>query len=540
MSEQTVFTVYLIGHKNPDTDSICSSIAYASFKSAVDPVDRFVPARLGPLNRETQFVLDYFRVPAPVLLEHVYAQVMDVAFDKAVSVTSDASMRDTWQLMARSGVKTVNVVDGAGKLVGLITLGDIAEAYLESAEASFGDPVPVRNIVSTLDGVLLLGGSQGFSGKVAVGASASRGTEPVLLIWDGQVPERASLITPGVSVLVAAGNCGVPAGVMSAAAGAGVAVISTPHPTYEAVRLVGQSFPVLRIMTGADLVTFRLDDLIDDAKETMLRHKYRNFPIIDDQGRPVGMLARRHILDYSGKKVILVDHNEKSQSVEGIEQAMVLEIIDHHRIAAVETDQPIVFLNRPLGCTATIVFDLYDQRGMVPTIQVAGLMCSAILSDTLAFKSPTCTPEDVRAAEKLAALAGVDMEEFAKFMFEAGTSLEGRTERDIFYGDFKEFRVGQFRIGVSQVNIYNTRLGPLKSLLIEFMDRERKGRGYDILLLMLTDIINEGSDILVVGNNELVERAFGVNVKGRSFFLTGVISRKKQVIPRLIRAINAM
>ena len=454
MSQQTVSTVYLIGHRNPDTDSICSSLAYAALKSTVDPGTRYIPARLGPLNRETQFVLDYLRVSAPVLLEHVYAEVSDVAFDKAATVGTITPMRETWQLMSQSGVKTVNVVDEAGKLAGLVTLGDIAEAFLESAAVSFDERVPMQQIVGTLD-------------------------------------ERFRS-------------------------------------------------PVSSLMTNADLVTFRLDDLIDDAREIMLRYKYRNFPILDDQGRPVGMLARRHILDYSGKKVILVDHNEKSQSVEGIEQATVLEIIDHHRIATVETDQPIVFLNRPLGCTATIVSGLYDQRGITPTIQVAGLMCSAILSDTLAFKSPTCTAEDVQAAEKLAALAGVDMEEFAKFMFEAGTSLEGRTEREIFYGDFKEFRVGQFRIGVAQVNIYNTRLGPMKSLLTEFMDRERENRGYDILLLMLTDIINEGSEILVVGNNELVERAFDVNVKGRSFFLPGVISRKKQVIPRLIRAVNMM
>jgi len=454
MKEQQVPTVYLIGHRNPDTDSICSSIAYASFKAAVDPSSRYVPARLGPLNRETQFVLDYFRVEPPMLLEHVYAEVRDVAFDKPAIVHRMTPMRDTWQIISQTGAKTVNVVDDGGRLVGLVTLGDIAEAYLASAVSTFDARAPVQEIVGALDEKL--------------------------------------------------------------------------HA------------PVHRFMTVDNLVTFQLDDLIDDARETMLRYKYRNFPILDEQGRPVGTLARRHILDYSGKKVILVDHNEKSQSVEGIEQATVLEIIDHHRIATVETDQPIVFLNRPLGCTATIVSDLFDQKGLTPAPQVAGLMCAAILSDTLAFKSPTCTAEDVRAAEKLSALARIDMEEFAKFMFEAGTSLEGRSEKEIFYTDFKEFKVGEFRIGIAQVNIYNTRLGELKAHLIEFMEQERNAKEYDILLLMLTDIINEGSDILVVGNNELVERAFDVDVKGRSFYLPGVISRKKQVIPRLIRAVNAM
>ncbi len=299
--------------------------------------------------------------------------------------------------------------------------------------------------------------------------------------------------------------------------------------------------PVREIMSGDNLVAFDLDDYLDDVKETMLHYKYRNFPVMDASGKPVGMLARRHILDYSGKHVILVDHNEKSQSAEGIEQARVLEIIDHHRISSVETDQPIVFINRPVGSTATIVNWLFDQRGIAPPREIAGIMCAAMLSDTLAMKSPTTTEEDRRAITALSDIAGLDIEEFTRFMFEAGTSLEGKTESDILMSDLKEFHVAGFKIGVSQVAIYKQNLDQLKDRLVNAMERVRDEREYSLYLMMLTDIINEGSEILFVGNrSELVERAFDVDVKGNSIVLPGVISRKKQVIPRIIRAINSL
>jgi manganese-dependent inorganic pyrophosphatase len=288
------------------------------------------------------------------------------------------------------------------------------------------------------------------------------------------------------------------------------------------------------------LITFETHELIDDVKEAMLKYKYRYFPVLEKR-KPVGMLTRRHILDFDGKKVILVDHNEKTQSVEGLEQARILEIIDHHRIGNIETTLPIIFMNKPVGCTSTIIYSLYKERGITPSKHIAGIMCAAILSDTLIFRSPTCTAEDIDAAKELSKIAEIELDEFSKAMFEAGTSLKDKTQQDVFYMDFKEFRVGGHKIGVSQVNIYNTDLAPLKGKLLSFMENLRVQEGYDILLLMLTDIINEGSEFIYVGNHrDLLSRAFDIEITGDSFYLPYVVSRKKQVIPKLITAISAL
>lgn len=552
--------VYLIGHRNPDTDSISSPIAYAYLKNATEPGMRFVPVRLGPLNRETQFVLDYFQASAPALIENVYTQVKDLVFDPSVTVRGDASMRSAWDLMVESGFKNVSVVDEQGKLIGIVTLGDIAEAYLESDGGFSRGPVPVRNIAGALKGTVAVAGRETFRGVVEVLSQpcasdgspvgllsgsfghARGGPAPDVLVIAGQGQVHPGVLDiPGLQIVAVAKGAVPSPAFLSSAAGRGVTVISTPYGTYEAARRVSQSEPVSHIMTSSDLVAFSLEEQVDDIKETMLRYKYRSFPVLDEEGRPVGRIGRRHVLDYSGKNVILVDHNEKSQSVEGIEEARILEIIDHHRIGAIETDQPIIFINRPLGCTSTIIDELYRQRAIDPPKPVAGLMCAAILSDTLAFKSPTCTEEDVAAAERLGKIAGIDMDEFVKSMFSAGTSLEGKSEAEVFFGDFKEFRIRNLTVGVSQVNIYHTDLATLRQRLTAFMHRLQADRGYDLLLLMLTDIIGEGSEFLVVGGqSEIIERAFEVSLKHRPIFLPGVISRKKQVIPRIIRAINAM
>ncbi|HHX28142.1 MAG TPA: putative manganese-dependent inorganic diphosphatase [Firmicutes bacterium] len=554
--------IYLIGHRSPDTDSIASPIAYAHLKNETEPGAEHIPTRLGPLNRETRFVLDYFRVEAPMYIDNVYTQVKDLSFDEATNVRLNTSMRSAWELMSRTGFKSITVVDDTGKLTGIVTLGDIAQAYLTSGGRLSLGPVPVRNIVGALDGELLVEGRQEFRGIVEVvshgGAvlgdggfrvedsrtgdgSAGHDGPGVLLIAGKGYEGREVLEVPGLHVVVLTHDAPTLPELLRGAHERGISVVRTPFGIYETTRRVSQSEPVSHIMTSTDLIAFSLEEQVDDIKETMLRFKYRYFPVLDDEGRPVGKIARRHVLDYTGKNVILVDHNETSQSVEGIEQARILEIIDHHRVGSIETDQPIVFINRPLGCTATIVDDLYIQRCVEPPKPIAGLMLAAILSDTLAFKSPTCTDLDVRAAQRLAQIAGVDVEEFVRGMFSAGTSLEGKSEAEIFFGDFKEFRLRNLKVGVSQVNTYHTDLVPLRQRLAAFMQHLRVDRGYDLLLLMLTDIIGEGSELLVVGNqSEIVERAFGVDLKQKPIFLPGVISRKKQVIPRIIRAINAM
>ncbi|WP_422447370.1 putative manganese-dependent inorganic diphosphatase [Thermoanaerobacterium sp. DL9XJH110] len=538
--------IYVIGHRNPDTDSICSAICYSDFKHFTEKDHNYIPVRLGAVNRETQFVLNYFNVPAPRLIENVYTQVSDISFDKPVNVKKEASMYEAWDIVIQHNARTINIVDDDGKFLGLATLGDIAKVYLKSSSGLSGYAVPVKNIVKTLKGEALVLKDEVFSGNIIVAAMNVRDVldrikKGDLLIVGNRKDVQLLAVQNGIKVLIVTGGHEVPGDVLEMARANGVTVIKVPYDTFDTVKLINQSIPIHYIMKTEDLVTFGLEDTIDDVTETMLKYRYRNFPILDGRKRPVGMLARRHILDYARKNVILVDHNEKSQSVEGIEQANILEIIDHHRIGCVETGQPIVFINRPVGCTATIIFNLFEEKKMIPSKKIAGLMCAAILSDTLVFKSPTCTGEDIRAARKLAGIAGIEIEKFARAMFEAGTSLQGKTEEEIFFTDFKEFKIGEYKIGISQVNIFNSSPDHLKSRLVEFMEKLRTDREYDLLLLMLTDIINEGSEFLYVGNHrELIRRAFDVDIGGNSFYLPYVVSRKKQVIPRIIAAINSI
>lgn len=535
--------VYIFGHKNPDTDSIAAAIAYAEFKSQLSE-GNYIPARLGEINSETRFVLDYFKIPVPPLLENVYAQLSDIAFDRPVCFTKDAPISEVWNAMMKQGIKTAIVVDDGGRFLGIASLGDIARANLEISNDFGKFIVPLENIINTLDGKALHLASEFFSGKLAVAAMniedvKRRLSKETLLIVGNREDVLFAAVEKKINTIIVTGNGYVSDDILNLAREKGVNLIKVPHDTFNTVKLINHSIPIHYVMKNKGLITFGIREYMDDVKDTMLRYKYRYFPVLEDK-KPVGMLTRRHILDFVGKKVILVDHNEKTQSVEGLEQAQVLEVIDHHRIGNMETAMPIIFINKPVGSTCTIIYSLHKENSISPSPPIAGIMCAAILSDTLIFKSPTCTPIDMRAAEELAEIAGIDLNEFARAMFEAGTSLKGKTEEEIFFTDFKEFNIGGYQIGVSQVNIYNTDLERLKHKLLGFMERLKEDKGYDMLLMMLTDIINEGSEFLHVGGHrELLSRAFDIEIKGESFYLPNVVSRKQQVIPRLITAISA-
>ncbi len=537
-------TVYIIGHKNPDTDSICSAIAYAEFKKRISE-DLYIPTRLGAPNNETMFVLDYFRVPLPSLLENVYTQLSDITYDTSFNVAKTAPISHVWDIMIKNNIKTVTLIDDEGNFVGIVTLGDMARANLEVSDNFRRFMVPMENIIQTLDGKALNLSNNYFSGDLAVAAMKvedvkKRLSRNTLLIVGNREDVQLASLQQMVNTLVVTGNCRVSDRVLNKAIENKVNLIKVPYDTFNTVKLISHSIPVKYVMKSDNLVTFETHELVDDVKDAMLRYKYRYFPVLQNK-KPVGMLTRRHILDFDGKKVILVDHNEKTQSVEGLEQARILEIIDHHRIGDLETTFPIIFLNRPVGCTSTIIYSLYKERGFVPPKPIAGIMCAAILSDTLIFRSPTCTAEDIDAAKALAQIAKIDIDEFSKAMFKAGTSLKGKTEKDIFYMDFKDFSVRDYKIGVSQVNIYKTDFAPLKENLLGFMRELKEQKDYDLLLLMLTDIIDEGSEFLYVGEHkELLSRAFDLHITSESFYLPYVVSRKKQVIPKLITAISSL
>ncbi|EMT39892.1 Inorganic pyrophosphatase/exopolyphosphatase [Thermoanaerobacter thermohydrosulfuricus WC1] len=536
-------TVYVSGHKNPDTDSICSAIAYAYLKRISEGINA-IPVRLGPINRETKFVLDYFGVEEPIFIENVYTQVQDIKFDKPLVFKENTSMFEAWNTMMEKNIRTIAVVDEENKLIGIATVGDLAKAYLSSSHELSKYKIPIDNILATLKGEEILRYVDYLEGDILVAAMSKENVlkrikkGDILIIGDRDDIQQAA-IQQGIKALIITGNNGISEKIFELAKQYKVTIIKVVPDTFDTVKLLNQSIPLSYVIKKEDLVTFRVSDYIDDVKEVMLKYRYRNFPVVDEEGKVVGLLARRHILDYERKNVIMVDHNEFSQAVEGIEQARILEIIDHHRIGTIETEQPILFRNHPVGSTATIINRLFEEKGLIPEPKIAGIMCAAILSDTLVFKSPTCTPEDVRAAKKLAEIANIDINEFGTEMFKAGTSLEGKTVEEIFYTDFKEFTINNYKIGIGQVNTL-TDAGKLKQDLINFMEKVKKDKGYDILLLMLTDIINEGSEILFVGNNkELLERAFNVQIKNNSFYLPYVISRKKQVLPPIIKAINS-
>jgi len=535
-------TVYVCGHKNPDTDSICSAIAYAHLKRITEGINA-IPVRLGPINRETKFVLDYFGIEEPILIENVYTQVQDIKFDKPLIFKENTSMFEAWNAMMEKNIRTLAVVDDENKLIGIATVGDLAKAYLSSAHELSKYRIPIENLLATLKGEILLRYLDYIEGNILVAAMSKENVlkrikeGDTLIVGDREDIQEAA-IQKGIKALIITGNNQVSEKILDLARKHEVTIIKVSPDTFDTVKLLNQSIPLSYVIKKEDIVSFRLTDYIDDVKEVMLKYRYRNFPVLDEEGRVVGLLGRRHILDYERKNVILVDHNEFSQAVEGIEQARILEIIDHHRLGTIETDQPILFRNHPVGSTATIINRLYEEKGLIPDPKIAGIMCAAILSDTLVFKSPTCTPEDVRAAKKLAEIAEIDINEFGNQMFKAGTSLEGKTVEEIFYTDFKEFTVNKYKIGIGQVNTLADP-GELKKDLISFMEKVRSDKGYDILLLMLTDIINEGSEILFVGDNkELLERAFDVKIQNNSFYLPYVISRKKQVLPPLVKAIN--
>ncbi|ERM92889.1 MAG: manganese-dependent inorganic pyrophosphatase [Caldanaerobacter sp.] len=535
-------TVYVCGHKNPDTDSICSAIAYAHLKRITEGINA-IPVRLGPINRETKFVLDYFGIEEPIFIENVYTQVQDIKFDKPLIFKENTSMFEAWNAMMEKNIRTLAVVDDENKLIGIATVGDLAKAYLSSAHELSKYRIPIENLLATLKGEILLRYLDYIEGNILVAAMSKENVlkrikeGDTLIVGDREDIQEAA-IQKGVKALIITGNNQVSEKILDLAKKHEVTIIKVSPDTFDTVKLLNQSIPLSYVIKKEDIVSFRLTDYIDDVKEVMLKYRYRNFPVLDEEGRVVGLLGRRHILDYERKNVILVDHNEFSQAVEGIEQARILEIIDHHRLGTIETDQPILFRNHPVGSTATIINRLYEEKGLIPDPKIAGIMCAAILSDTLVFKSPTCTPEDVRAAKKLAEIAEIDINEFGNQMFKAGTSLEGKTVEEIFYTDFKEFTVNKYKIGIGQVNTLADP-GELKKDLISFMEKVRSDKGYDILLLMLTDIINEGSEILFVGDNkELLERAFDVKIQNNSFYLPYVISRKKQVLPPLVKAIN--
>ena len=536
--------IYVIGHKNPDTDSICSAIAYANLKRQVTG-EKYVAKRAGDLNGETAFILDRFGVEVPGFLDNVHLQVKDMDIRQIEGVMGQVSIKDAWARMKEEKVKTLPITRN-DQLEGLITIGDIATSYMDVYDSNIlaTARTQYRNIVNTLDGTLITGNEHGYflNGKVVIAASSPDLMENIierddLVILGNRYESQLCAIEMDASCLVICQSSEVSRTIRKLAAERDIVIIQTPHDTFTTARLINQSIPVKYFMSKDNLETFHLNDYVEEVKEVMSKKKFRDFPIIDNKGRFYGFLSRRRLMSSQKKQVILVDHNEKSQAVEGIEEADILEIIDHHRLGSLETIGPVYFRNQPVGCTATIVYQMYLENGVEVDRTTASLLCSAIISDTLLFRSPTCTMVDRATAEALAHIAGIDMEQHAKDMFNAGSNLRGKSVEEICFQDFKVFNVSEVMFGVGQITSMNQEeLDEVKERLIPYLEEARKTQGLDMIFLMMTNILEETSELLCCGDNakERMKEAFEIPEDAQDIVLKGVVSRKKQLIPTFV------
>lgn len=545
----------VIGHRNPDTDSICSAICYANLKQAVTG-EEYMPARAGHVNGETQFVLDYFGAEEPQLVEDVRTQVRDIEIRKTKGVADNISLKRAWNIMQENNVVTIPSVREDGTLEGLITVGDITKTYMNIYDSSILSKANTQysNIIETLEAELIIGSAEAYfdQGKVLIAAAnpdlMEFYIEPHdLVILGNRYESQLCAIEMGADCIIVCEGAAVSMTIKKIAQERGCTIIATTYDTYTAARLINQSMPISYFMTREHLITFNSDDYIDEIREVMASKRHRDFPILDKDGRYLGMISRRNLLGAKGKQVILVDHNEKNQAVAGIENAEILEIIDHHRLGTIQTMSPVFFRNQPLGCTATIIYQMYQEAGIKVEPKIAGLLCSAIVSDTLLFRSPTCTPVDEMAARALADIAGIDIEKYAMEMFSAGSNLKDKRDEEIFYQDFKRFTSGKVTIGVGQITSLNGgELDKLKGRMEAFMEKALENNGLNMIFFMLTNILTETTELICEGQGalQLAGKAFHQDIelleeeglKEPVLRLPGVVSRKKQLIPELMLA----
>ncbi len=536
---------FVIGHKNPDTDSICSAIAYAALKNKTDE-GVFEAKRAGEINNETKYILDFFGVEAPEFIAHVGTQVKDVTIKPTPVLTEDISMKNAWNTMRDLQEATMPIVDH-GKLEGIISIKDIATANMDIYETRIlaMSRTKYSNVLDTIDGTMVVGDPEEeiSKGKILIGAAnpdlmENFVEEGDMLLTGNRFENQLCGIEMNAGCVVICMGAPVSKTIQKLARENNCKIISTPHDTYMVARLIAQSAPVRYFMKKDHLITFSSEDFISDIRDTLAKIRHRDFPVLDREGNYCGMLSRRSLLSMKNKKIIMVDHNEKSQAVDGIEEAEIMEIIDHHRLGSLETTMPVYFRNQPVGCTATIVYDLYQENNVEVEPKIAGLLCSAILSDTLMFRSPTCTAKDKKAAEELAVIAGIDMQDHAEKMFRAGSSLADKTPEEIFYQDFKKFSAHGKSFGAGQISSMDRQeLDQLRPQIAAYMEGAvKKG---EMLFFLLTNILTESSDLVFAGEGakEVIEAAFGP-AEENWVHAPGVVSRKKQFVPSILHALQ--
>ena len=549
MKEKINTPINVIGHTNPDTDSLCSAIAYAYLKRKVTG-ENYVPKRAGQINAESKFVLEYFKVGIPDYLGDVRTQVMDIDVNRVPGVAGHISLKNAWKIMKEDMLQTLPIVDDEGLLSGLITVEDFAKSYMDVYDSCViaNSWTPFRNIVETLNGEMLNGDidERVSSGKCLIAAANPDLMESYIekddiVILGNRYESQLCAIEMGARCIIVCDGAKVSFTISKLAEENGCFIIRTPYDTFTASRMIHQSIPIGFFMKQKHLVTFGRGEFLDDIRETMTKKRYRDFPILDWNGKYFGMISRRSLLGARKKKLILVDHNEPTQAVDGIEEAQIMEIIDHHRIGSIETMGPVFFRNQPLGCTATIIFQMFQEYNVKIPQKIAGLLCSAILSDTLIFRSPTCTQVDKDAAEKLSEIAGIVPEEYAAKMFQAGSNLSVKSPEEIFYQDFKKFELGDITLGVGQINSMTSKeLEAIKDKMNPYLQKALSEHEVEMIYFMLTDIMEESTELLCAGNGarELALQAFSLPQDTEQIVLKHTVSRKKQVIPALLIALQ--
>ena len=542
--------VIVIGHKSPDTDSICSALAYANLKNKING-GGYKAMRAGDVNKETEYVLNRFNVEAPEYIEDVRTRVCDIELKEVGGVSGEISIKEAYLKMKKEEAVTLAVTNNDGYIEGIISIGDIASSDMDvydntivsKANTSF------KNIVDTLDGKVVAGDVSGnfSSGKIFIGANTPDMMEEYLsegdlVILGNRFESQYFAIEKGVRCIVLGSNSTVSPIIKRRAEEKDCIIITCPYDSFTIARLIDQSMPVKYFMSTKDILTFSIDDFTNDVKETMAKNRHRYFPVIDENGKYMGQISKRSFLDTDKKKLILVDHNERNQAVNGLDFAEITEIVDHHRLGNIETVNPVFFRNQPVGYTATIIYQMYNENGVEIEPSIAGLLCSAIISDTLMFRSPTCTPVDKEAALKLAEIAGIKVEEHAEEMFKAASDLASKTPEEIFYSDFKKFNAAGVDFGVGQITSMNSSdLESIKPEISGFMEELIAKGGVDMLIFMLTNIIDESTILLFKGARakEVIQAATNaVSEDGETVFAPGMVSRKKQLIPQVLAALN--
>ena len=544
--------IFVIGHKNPDTDSICSAIAYADIKNRTSQKVKYVAKRAGQINEETEYVLNRFGMQPPGYLSNIGTQVKDMDIRMSPEADKSMSLKNAWDLMMEKSIVSLPIRDREGQLEGLITIGDIAKTYMDTTDSYLLSRAKTqyRRIAETIGGTVIEGNEHGYfaNGKVMVGTAnpemlKSYVEEDDLIIMGDREEDHLQAIAQNVSGIIVGMGIEVTEKVIKLAHEREIIIIRSLYDTFTIARLINQSIPVKYIMKTDNLVTFSTEDFTDDIQNEMIKHRHRAFPVINKKGKCIGTISRRNFLDMHKKKVALVDHNEKDQAVDNREKAEIVEIIDHHKLGSLETMTPISFRNQPVGCTATILYEMYGEQKLEISPTIAGLLCAAIISDTLMFRSPTCTLSDKMAAGALALIAGIDIEKFAREMFKAGSNLKDKSPEEIFYQDYKKFIAeGDINFGVGQISSMDTdELAVIKERLVPFMVSECGRHGVTRVYFMLTNIIEESTELLYYGDGseEMAKIAFHMDPVDGAFDLKGVVSRKKQLIPALMEAAQA-